>query len=70
MEQTVFELLDESEELLFSLWEQLGEDTFQVGGYIVQKIHPSEEMVWDFESIKSDLEYFLRKVEEDFSSPI
>ena len=70
MEKTVSEMLDESEELLFSLWQDLGEDTFQVVGFIVQRIHHSEEMEWDFESIKLDLECFLDKVEEDFSSPI
>ena len=69
MEET-FEMIEKAEEQLFSVWQDLGEDTFQVGGFIVQKIHHSEEMEWDFESIKLDLECFLDKVEEDFADSI
>lgn len=56
-----------TDEILDYLWNKAGEDTFVIGGYMIQKVHQSEDGEWDFESIREDLNYFLVEAEYQMS---
>ena len=59
-----------TDEILDFLWNEAGQDTFVLGGYMIQKVHQDKDGEWDIESIREDLNDFLMNVELDLADSI